>query len=670
MIAKGASRSGPRQLAVYLMRVERWDTGEPAELLELLSPWAAGLDGGDRHHTADQLIEAFRDWQTLVEGTKQGRDGLYHAEISPEAHYARDMTPEQWKRAAAILGEELGLGGQPRALVLHAGKDDRPHLHVVWCRTDVDKMKVVSDSYNYIAHERASHRMELEFGHQIIPGKHAKRDRKKQEEFPRQKLTQDEDQYQKRTGLSKEDRIKEIAALHAAADNGPAFKAALEDAGYILAKGERGYIVVDEKGGHSVLSRNVGLKKKEIEAFMKGVDFKELPTVEEARDIQAERRKTVSKSIAPSEAQQQGAEASKFLPPQTAENAPDRPAASQGTEAEGSNKTRQDRKPEPVDPARKQQIVALRAWADGAQAFKKALEEEGYTLARGSTGFVLFSQEGVFSLVRHAGLSKAKLDAFMSPIALESLPTIDELIEARKSERQQSKFFPAEPETPPPSLLPAKETDLATRMEISALDMAAEAVAEAQRAREKSDIEALKKAIARRQQEEAVTLRERHEAELRAMEVELDRERAAKLALRQADDLQALNAFKETMRERRSGIKGIWEALEDRWNPQLRAERAHQRRREIAQLRRRQAKERADWLALLDQTKQLEIENLKERQALRMLDQQRKWQAEEERYIREHEEAKKIRAQIEAEEKELEKNESLRDGPPPPKLGK
>src|SRR5690348_10631746 len=109
MIVKGASRSGARQLAVYLMRVERWDTGEPAELLELRSPWAAGLDGADRHYTAEQLVEAFRDWQTLVEGTKQGRDGLYHAEISPEAHYARDMTPEQWKRAAEILGEELGL---------------------------------------------------------------------------------------------------------------------------------------------------------------------------------------------------------------------------------------------------------------------------------------------------------------------------------------------------------------------------------------------------------------------------------------------------------------------------------------------------------------------------------------------------------------------------------
>ena len=43
MIAKGGARSGPKQLAHYLMRVGRYDTGERAELLELRSPWATAL---------------------------------------------------------------------------------------------------------------------------------------------------------------------------------------------------------------------------------------------------------------------------------------------------------------------------------------------------------------------------------------------------------------------------------------------------------------------------------------------------------------------------------------------------------------------------------------------------------------------------------------------------
>ncbi len=191
-------------------------------------------------NTARQLVEAFRDWQTLAEGT-QGEYGLYHAQISPAPKYATGMTPEQWKRAADILGEELGLQDQPRALVLHAGKDDRPHLHVVWSRTDIDEMKLGSDSFNYQAHERASHRMEMEFGQDFVPGKHAKRDREKQAGIPPRKYSQDEEQQAKRAGQVA-DRNAEIAALREAADNGLAFKKALEEAGYVLAKGDRGFI--------------------------------------------------------------------------------------------------------------------------------------------------------------------------------------------------------------------------------------------------------------------------------------------------------------------------------------------------------------------------------------------------------------------------------------------
>lgn len=522
MIAKGASRSGARQLAVYLMRVERWDTGEPAELLELRSPWAAGLDETDRHQTAEQLVEAFRDWQTLVEGTKQGRDGLYHAEISPEAHYAREMTPEQWLLCADFLGEELGLQDQPRAVILHAGKDDRPHLHVVWQRTDIETMKVISDGYNYVAHERASHRMELEFGHELIPGKHAKRDRKKQKEFPRQKLTQDQDQYQKRTGLSKEEREKQVAGLHAMADNGPAFKAALEDAGYILAKGDRGYIVVDQKGGHSVLSRNVGLKKKEIEAFMAGVELDKLPTIEEAKAVQYERRHTVSKSdgqpVPERKPEEKGADASKFLEDQTTQ-----------------------KQPEPVQ------------------------------------------------------------------------------------------------------------------------------------TQEDAELEALKKAIAEREAKEVYKWAEYHAHERRQLEHDQDTIYTGKMEDFDAMQQQEADALNARFAEQRTGLKGIIDAIQNRWNPGLGAEKAKERRREIAQLSRRQEKERKDYLALLEQNRQLEIENLNERQALRNHDEALKRTEEQDRYIRDYHEAKRLSAELEQErlkQEELERNESLREGPPPPTLGK
>lgn len=324
MIAKGGARSGPKQLAVYLMRVDQYDTGEPAELLELRSPWATAPNG-TQERSAAKLIEAFRDWQTLAEGTKQGEYGLYHAQISPAPQYAKRMTPEQWKRAADILGEELGLQGQDRALVLHAGTKDRPHLHVVWGRCDIDQMKLVSDSYNYPAHERASQRMELEFGQEFVPGKHAKRDREAQPEFPRAKMNEAEAQQAARLGMTKEERIEQLAQIRENCDDGLAFKNALEDAGYVLAKGDRrGFVLVDEQGETFSLSKHLpDLKGKEYKAFMAPVDAETLPTVEEAKARQeqaAEARKEEARKApapeAPAEAKQQGAEASKFLPGQ------------------------------------------------------------------------------------------------------------------------------------------------------------------------------------------------------------------------------------------------------------------------------------------------------------------------------------------------------------------
>ena len=59
---------------------------------------------------------------------------------------------------------------------------------------------------------------------------------------------------------------------------------------YRETKGERGYLVVDQKGGQSVLTRNTGLKKKDLDTFMKEVPLDQLPGVAEAKAIQEQRR--------------------------------------------------------------------------------------------------------------------------------------------------------------------------------------------------------------------------------------------------------------------------------------------------------------------------------------------------------------------------------------------
>jgi hypothetical protein len=267
VIIKGKSRAGPSQLARHLGRA---DTNERVELLELA--W-----GGT------SVQEAFRDWQVISEGTK-GRLGLYHANIDPDAKY--DMTRDQWLRAVEVLEEELGLQGQPRAIVMHE-KNGREHIHVVWARTDMDTMKLRSDSMNYQAHERASLRLEQEFGHEHVPGKHAKRDREAQPEFPTAEAQHHEWQQGERGGMNHRERKAQVKGLYEASDTGPAFKAALEDAGYVLARGDRrDFVILDADAKVHSLGRQLpGVTAKDLRAFMADIDPDSLPSVSEARAV-------------------------------------------------------------------------------------------------------------------------------------------------------------------------------------------------------------------------------------------------------------------------------------------------------------------------------------------------------------------------------------------------
>lgn len=266
MIIKGKSRAGPSQLARHLGRA---DTNERVEILQL-----------DSAGTTEQ---AFRDWQTYTLATN-GRLGLYHANIDPDAKY--EMTRDQWWRAVEVLEEELGLQGQPRAVVLHE-KHGREHIHVVWARTDMDTMKLRGDGWNYDAHERASLRLEHEFGHEHVPGKHAKRDREKQPEFPKAEVSHHEWQQSERGGIGHVQRRAQVKALFEGSDTGLAFKAALEDAGYVLARGDRrGFVILDDHAKvYSLSDQLPGVRAKDLRAFMVEIDLDRLPSVKEARAL-------------------------------------------------------------------------------------------------------------------------------------------------------------------------------------------------------------------------------------------------------------------------------------------------------------------------------------------------------------------------------------------------
>ena len=285
MIIKGKSRARPKGLAKHLKRT---DTNERVDLLQV-----------DFSATGN-LEEALTDMQALCLGT-QGKNGLYHANIDPHADYP--MTREQWERCADVLEQELGFEGQPRVIVLHK-KEGREHIHVVWARTDIDTMTLRPDSFTYGKHERASARLEEEFGHEHVPGKWHKRDPEK--ELPMADYNHAEWQQSERSGLDAVERKAEITALYEQSDNGQSFQNALEDRGYILANGDRRVLVVVDIAGHvHSLNRQIKTAKaKDIREKIADIDPASLPDVSAAREIQEQRREARRSASGREEAEQ------------------------------------------------------------------------------------------------------------------------------------------------------------------------------------------------------------------------------------------------------------------------------------------------------------------------------------------------------------------------------
>jgi len=523
MIIKGGSRAAPGQLAWHL---QRRDTNERIEVLELQS-------------LAPTLGQAFRDWQILSEGTR-GFKGLYHANIDPAKDYT--MTREQWQRAVEVLEKELGLEGQPRAVVMHE-KYGREHIHVVWARTDIDEMVLRSDSQNYLAHERASLALEDEFGHEHVPGKHAKRDREKQPEFPRAEANQAEWQQGERTGIDPATRKDQITALKQACDNGQTFKTALEEQGYVLANGRRGFVIVDEFGNVHALARQIhDMKTAEVRAFMKDVDLETLPTPEEAKEFQRQRQEEIQQ------------------------------------------------KPEQEKPEQQEQ-----------QEHQQEEQQE-------------HQQEE----------TKEQQEA-------PSQETQSE--EAQKQPEAEPASTPAEPVSDP---------------------------AQAQ-------AEAIRKAVTERQAAERRRIVEAQTEEMNQLRDRLDRDTREKLDLFDAihrDETEDLHADQT---EARSGLTGFFDSVQNLFSPARAAEREAERQRAHEELAARQKQERDDYAALLNQSNELEVENLAERHALNLHDHAVRGEADFDRYVREQELARKLQAEIEEREREREE-ELARKGlerPPP-----
>lgn len=268
MIIKGKARAGATALGAYLQNAEK---NERVQVIDIKNTIAQDLTGA--------LIEM----AAYAEGTRCEKP-LYHAIISPQPPYR--LTREQQIEAVDALEEKLGLAGFARAAAVHE-KLGREHLHIVWTRIDLETMKAVPMSHNFRKHEEVARDLEKRFDHPRVQGALHDRDGERPDYSPsRNEIRQEE-----RTGVRLKDVRKDVTALFRSSDGPEAFRAALDDAGYILAKGDkRDFVVIDRAAGvHSLARRVEGMKAVALRDYMKPINRDALPSVTQAQEIQLDR---------------------------------------------------------------------------------------------------------------------------------------------------------------------------------------------------------------------------------------------------------------------------------------------------------------------------------------------------------------------------------------------
>ena len=287
MILKGNQRGGGQQMAAHLMN--SFDN-ERVEIADL------------RGAVADDLSGAFAEWAAEARGTKCQKF-LYSLSLNPDQSQGH-LTREQYLELLERTERSLQLVGQPRAVVFHEKRDKdgvlREHCHAVWSRIDTEKMKAVQ-----IAHDRLKlrtvarefardHGLELPDGLKKDGRRDRFNDRSKQENLG-------ERQQKERTGISKEQRMADIATCWKETGNGAAFVQALEAKGYYLARGDqRAFVVVDLHSEVHSLSRQLSgiAKSKELKDRLAGYPLDKLPDVESAQAWAKKQRIEREKQIA------------------------------------------------------------------------------------------------------------------------------------------------------------------------------------------------------------------------------------------------------------------------------------------------------------------------------------------------------------------------------------
>lgn len=256
MILKGNQRGGARQLAAHLLK----DENEHIDVHELRGFMASDLHG------------AFAEAHAIARGTNC-KQFLFSLSLNPPQREA--VPADSFVKAADAAEKRLGLEGQPRAIVFHE-KEGRRHAHVVWSRIAPESMTAVNLPWYKNKLSQLSRELYLEHGWEMPRGL---RDPLLRDPL---NFTRAEWQQALRTDRDPREIKQAIQDAWDQSDGVKAFRAALGEQGFTLARGDRrGFVVMDYTGEVYALSRWAGVRAKDVKERLGQPD--RLPSVDQVK---------------------------------------------------------------------------------------------------------------------------------------------------------------------------------------------------------------------------------------------------------------------------------------------------------------------------------------------------------------------------------------------------
>ncbi len=257
MILEGNERGGAKNLALHLLKEEN----DHVDVHEL------------RGFISDNLVSALNESYAVSRGTR-AKKFLFSLSLNPPK--SENVSTKDFEEAIGRVEQELGLTGQPRAIVFHE-KQGRRHCHAVWSRIDTEAMKAIHLSHTKLKLMDISRDLYRHHGWTMPKGfiRGAERDPNN--------FTLAEWQQAKRIGKDPKAIKNTIRDCWAASDTQGSFQTALKEQGYVLAKGSRkgAIVAIDQKCEVFSVPKWIGIRIKDVRAKL--TDHEALPEVEEVK---------------------------------------------------------------------------------------------------------------------------------------------------------------------------------------------------------------------------------------------------------------------------------------------------------------------------------------------------------------------------------------------------